>query len=160
MSSVPGKSWILPLIQYSRNSLALNFKFPVQVGGGTGPGEVAYMFVGLLTRFVDPLQVMAILLSPVYHVETPNPFSLPPYLVVILQNFLREIYGIMTIQECIPVGSVLPASVAISRGRGGGRHPLGKHPLPYCMLGYTPSLPRCMLGYTALLVDRWNDACL
>ena len=37
---------------------------------------------------------------------------------------------------------------------GGGGVRAGIHPLPWCILGYTPSLSRCMLGYTPSL---WTE---
>ena len=50
-------------------------------------------------------------------------------------------------QECIPVGCVPPASVAVSVGEGVSAWgcvidtPLGRHPSAHCMLGYTHPYP-------------------
>ena len=62
-------------------------------------------------------------------------------------------------QECISVGCVLHASVAVSGVYTPTVHP-HLHPCPQthtptrCMSGYAPPLPRCMLGYTLLWTDK------
>ena len=68
----------------------------------------------------------------------------------------------MLLQECIPVGCVPSAAVAVCWGGVSARGclPGGCLPGGVCLEGVCPGgLPKCMLGYTPPPVNRMTDVC-